>query len=81
MFARMAGCWQRAIYLASPDAEYWGVLDDDQFNSARNDIAELARAYGITVIDSTPMFEELRPYRALANHVTSPGSGKKTMAQ
>ena len=65
LFARMAGCWQRAIYLSSPEAEYWGVFGGSVYNRTRDRLAALARTYGITVIDSTSMFEELCPYRCI----------------
>ena len=29
LFARMTACWQRALYMASPDAKFWEIVDDE----------------------------------------------------
>ena len=63
MFAKMTACWQRVVCLSSPDAKFWEIVDSDRYGQARNQLAQLARAHGITFIDSTPLLTELRPYR------------------
>ena len=61
LFARMTAYWQRVVYLSSPDAKFGEIVDSDRYDQARNQLAGLARAHGITVIDSTPLLRELRP--------------------
>ena len=63
MFSRMTSNWKRVVYLSSPDAAFWDVMDRERYDWARDRVASLARSIGITVVDSTPMLRELRPYR------------------
>ena len=52
LFARMTACWQRVLYLSSPDAKFWEIVDRDRFDLARNQLEHLARTYGIIVVQS-----------------------------
>ena len=42
---------------------FWQIIDGSRYDQARNQLMDLAKAYGITVSDSTPLLRELRPYR------------------
>ena len=65
MFSVMASGWKRVIYLSSPDAAYWDIIDRERYDWARDKLISLAQGVGIVVIDSTPLLREMRPYRDL----------------
>ena len=74
LFARMTACWQRVIYLVSPPAHFWRIVDSFRYDLARAQLVELAKAHGITVIDSWLLLKELRPYRKPDGHWHFAGS-------
>jgi hypothetical protein len=63
LFARMTACWQRVLYMSSPDAKFWHIGDSDKFDAARNQLEDLARTYGIVVVRSSPLLELVSTYR------------------
>ena len=63
LFSQMTSGWKRVVYLSSPDAAFWDIIDREPFDATRDRLVGLARSVGIVVIDSTPMLRELRPYR------------------
>ena len=63
LFSIMTSGWKRAIYLSSPDAAYWDIVDRERYDWARDKLRSLAQSVGIVVVDSTPMLRELRSYR------------------
>ena len=63
LFSRLTSNWQRVVYLPSPDAAFWDIIERERFDWARDRRKAIARSIGIMVIDSTSIWEGLRPYR------------------
>ena len=53
---------ETVVYVSSPDAAFWDVVDRERYDGARGQLRSLAQSVGIVVIDSTPMLRELRSY-------------------
>ena len=63
LFSRLAQSWRRVVYLPSPNAAFWDLVERDRFDWVRRRLMTSARSLDILVLDSPSLWEGLRPYR------------------
>ena len=63
LFALGAASFQKRLYMASPDGEFWRGRESSLFNTRRDELAQMAAGSGFLVIKTQSMMATLEVFR------------------